>query len=331
MGNLRAGLIGMGMMGRHHARVLGSLSGVDLIGIVDPEGDRFKAAGGRPVYASVDELLEQKPDYCMVAVPTALHEEVGLELAAAGVHALVEKPIANTLEAATRLQHAFDKAGLVGGVGHIERFNPAVQQARTRIEKGELGRILQISTRRQGPFPGRIADVGVVMDLASHDIDLTQFVTGSTYRRVAAHTAFRSGREHEDLVAVTGQMENGVVTNHLVNWLAPFKERVTVVLGDEGCFVIDTLTADLTFHRNGTEPTEWADLAQFKGVSEGDSIRYSFAKREPLLVEHENFRDAILGKGGTVVTFLEGVHTISVAAGVLVSAREQRAVDVGHV
>lgn len=327
MANLRAGLIGLGMMGRHHARVLGSLPGVDLVGMVDPDGDKFKVAGGRPLYATVDELLEHKLDYCMVAVPTALHEEVGLRLAAAGVHALVEKPIANTLEAANRLQDAFEKAGLVGGVGHIERFNPAVQQARSRIESGLLGRILQISTRRQGPFPGRIADVGVVMDLASHDIDLTQYVTDSTYRRVSAHAAFRSGRQYEDLVAVTGQMITGVVANHLVNWLSPFKERVTVVLGDEGSLVIDTLTADLTFHRNGTELTEWADLAQFKGVSEGDSIRYAFPKREPLLVEHENFRDTILGKGGTVVTFKEGVHTISVAAGVLTSAQEQREVD----
>lgn len=330
MANLRAGLIGLGMMGRHHARVLSSLQGVDLVGIVDPEGDKFKAAGGRPVYATVDQLLQQGLDYCMVAVPTALHEEVGLKLASAGVHALIEKPIANTLEAAERLRVAFDHAGLIGGVGHIERYNPAVQQARGRIEGGELGRILQISTRREGPFPGRIADVGVVMDLASHDIDLTQFVTGSTYARVAAQTAFRSGRQHEDLVAITGQLAGGIVANHLVNWLSPFKERVTVVLGDEGCLVIDTLTADLTFHRNGTEPTEWEDLAQFRGVSEGDSIRYSFPKREPLLVEHENFRDAVLGTGGTVVTLAEGVHTISVALGVLTSAKEQREVDVSQ-
>lgn len=328
MANLRAGLIGMGMMGRHHARVLGSLSGVDFIGIVDPDGDKHKSAAGRPVCATVDELLAQRPHYCMVAVPTALHEEVGLQLAEAGVHALLEKPLAPSVEAATRLEAAFTSAGLIGGVGHIERYNPAVQQARTRIERGELGRILQVSTRRQGPFPGRISDVGVIMDLASHDIDLTQFVTGSIYARVAAQTAFRSGREHEDLVAITGRLTGEIVANHLVNWLSPFKERVSVVLGDEGCFVIDTLTADLTFHRNGTEPTEWADLAQFVGVSEGDSIRYSFPKKEPLVAEHENFRDAVLGKGGTIVTFAQGVHTIKVATAALRSAAGQHEVEV---
>lgn len=327
MANLRAGLIGLGMMGRHHARVLAGLEGVDLVGIVDPDGDKFGAAGGRPVFETPEQLLEQKPDYCMVAVPTVLHERVGLQLAEAGVHALLEKPLAHTLEAAAALQEAFDRAGLIGGVGHIERYNPAVQQARARIEDGELGRILQVNTRRQGPFPGRIADVGVVMDLATHDIDLTQFVTDADYRRVAAHTANRSGRQHEDLVAITGQLASGVVANHLVNWLSPFKERVSVVLGDQGCFVIDTLTADLTLHRNGTEETEWADLAQFRGVSEGDSIRYSFPKREPLRVEHENFRDAVLGEGGTVVTFDEGVHTIAVAKAVLDSASRGVSVD----
>lgn len=310
-------------MGRHHARVLSSLPGVDLIGIVDPDGDKFGAAGGRPVYATAQELIEQRPDYCMVAVPTVLHEEVGLLLAAAGVHALLEKPLAPTVESAARLQRAFDDAGLIGGVGHVERFNPAVQQARSRIEHGDLGSILQISTRRQSPFPGRISDVGVILDLATHDIDLAQYVTGQTYHHVAAHTGWHSGRTHEDLVSITAQLSGSTVANHLVNWLTPFKERVSVILGDKGCFVVDTLTADLTFYQNGTEPTEWADLAQFRGVSEGDSVRYSFPKREPLLVEHENFRDAVLGSGGTVVTFAEGVHTIEVVEAALRSARER--------
>ncbi len=84
-----------------------------------------------------------------------------------------------------------------------------------------------------------------------------------------------------------------------------------------------------TFHRNGTQETEWVDLAQFRGVSEGDSIRYAFGKREPLLVEHENFRDAVLGKGGTVVTFAQGVHTIEVASAVLESSKGHGEIEIG--
>src|SRR4029453_17347722 len=144
---------------------------------------------------------------------------------------------------------------------------------RTRLRDGELGSVHQIVTRRQGPFPNRIGDVGVGKDLASNDIDLRAWVTGSSYRSVAARTAYKSGREHEDLVAVVGQLEDGTVTNHLVNWLSPMKERVTIVPGDRGCFVADTLTADLTFYANGLTPTAWDAISRFRGVTEGDMVR----------------------------------------------------------
>src|SRR5581483_4322196 len=126
------------------------------------------------------------------------------------------------------LVDTFQAAGLIGAVGHIERYNPALQQLKSRLEAGELGEIYQVATRRQGPFPGRIADVGVVMDLATHDLDLTAWVCGSSFETISARTAHKSGREHEDLVAATGSLADGTITNHLVNWLAPMKERVTV-------------------------------------------------------------------------------------------------------
>src|SRR5690349_3880585 len=297
MANLRAGLIGLGMMGRHHARVLGSLDGVDLVAVADPGGDVHGVAGGRPVLETVEQLIEVGIDYCMVAVPTALHEQVGLALAEAGVHAIIEKPLAQDTPSATRLARAFAAKGLVGAVGHIERYNPALQQARARLEAGELGDVYQVTTRRQGPFPARIADVGVVKDLGTHDIDLTAWVTQQEYTSVAARTAYKSGREHEDLVAVVGQLASGTVTNHLVNWLSPLKERVTVITGERGTFVADTITADLTYYANGTVPTTWDSLAKFRGVSEGDVVRFAIPKPEPLKTEHEAFRDAVLGEG----------------------------------
>ncbi|HET8768397.1 MAG TPA: Gfo/Idh/MocA family oxidoreductase, partial [Pedococcus sp.] len=148
MANLRAGLIGLGMMGRHHARVLGSLEGVDLVAVADPGGDVHGVAGGRPVLETVEQLIETGIDYCMVAVPTAFHEQVGLALAEAGVHAIIEKPLAQDTPSAKRLAEAFAVKGLVGAVGHIERYNPALQQARARLEAGELGDVYQVTTRR---------------------------------------------------------------------------------------------------------------------------------------------------------------------------------------
>ena len=321
MADLRAGLIGLGMMGRHHARVLGSLDGVELVAVADPGGDKFGAASGRKLVSSVTELIAEGIDYCMVAVPTGLHEEVALELAEAGVHTIIEKPLAHDTASSERIVAAFEKAGLVGGVGHIERYNPALQQARTRIENGDLGEIYQVATRRQGPFPGRIADVGVVKDLGTHDIDLTSWVTQQEYVSVSAQTGFKSGRQHEDLVTVVGKLSGGTVTNHLVNWLSPLKERTTVITGEKGTFVADTLTADLTFFANGEIETTWDEISQFRGVSEGNIVRFAFSKPEPLRVEHESFRDAVLGRPSDIVTMRQGLRTVRVAEACIQSAR----------
>jgi len=328
MARLRAGLIGLGMMGRHHARVLRSLEGVELVAVADPGGDHYGAADGMKVLPDVESLIAVGIDYCMVAVPTALHDEVGLTLAAAGVPTMIEKPLARDVAGARKLAEAFEQSGLVAAVGHIERYNPSLQSLRTRLEAGELGEVYQIITRRQGPFPSRIADVGVVKDLATHDIDLTAWVAQQPYKSVAAQTAHKSGREYEDLVAVTGLLADGTVTSHLVNWLSPMKERVTVVTGDRGTFVADTLNADLTFHANGIVPTEWDDIARFRGVTEGDMIRYAIAKPEPLRTEHEAFRDAVLGREADIVTMRQGLATVAVAEAVIESARLGRSVDI---
>lgn len=327
MAVLRAGLLGVGMMGRHHARVLRELEGVELVAIADPGGDPHGVAGALPILADIDALISEKIDIAVVAVPTAFHEDAALRLAEAGVHTLVEKPIADTVEAGQRMVEAFDAAGLVGAVGHIERFNPALQELRRRLAAGELGEVYQIATRRQGPFPSRIADVGVAKDLASHDVDLTSWVAQSDYETVFAQTAHKSGRPHEDMIAATGRLANGVVVNHLVNWLSPMKERITTVTGEAGALVADTSTADLTFYANGTIPLEWESVSSFRGVSEGDVVRYAFAKREPLRVEHENFRDAVLGHDTDVVTMQQGLRTLEVIEGMLDSARNGSSVS----
>jgi len=327
--DLRAGVVGLGVMGRNHARVLSSLEGVTLVGIVDPAGTSSATETSVPFFNSLEELLAQGVDYCLVAVPTGLHENVGLQLATAGVHALVEKPLASDPESARRLTEAFEGAGLIGAVGHIERYNPALQHARSRIQAGELGQLYQIVTRRQGPFPARIADVGVIKDLATHDIDLTSWITQQEYRAISARTAYRTGREHEDLVMILADLADGTVASHTVNWLSPFKERQVVITGEGGAFVADTLTADLTFYANGSIPTEWCDMATFRGVSEGNIIRYAIAKPEPLRTEHEIFRDAVLGKPADIVTMRQGLATVQVAEAIVESARVGQTIVLG--
>ena len=329
MANLRAGLIGLGMMGRHHARVLGSLEGVDLVAVADPGGDPHGVAGGRPLHATIEDLIGENLDYCMVAVPTIYHEEIALALAAAGVHAMIEKPLAQDTASAQRIADAFDKAGLVGAVGHIERYNPALQSARKRLENGDLGKVYQVVTRRQGPFPARIADVGVVKDLATHDIDLTAWVTQQPFVSVSARTAHQAGRDYEDMVSAVGHLADGTITNHLVNWLSPFKERLTVITGEKGAFVASTLTADLTFHANGSIDNRLSPDAQFRGVTEGDVIKYELKRPEPLMTEHEQFRDAVLGKESDIVTLHQGLRTVQVAEAMIQAAQDGTVITLG--
>ena len=327
---LRAGLVGIGMMGRNHARVLREIDGVELVGVADPAGDRHRVAGNAQVVDTVAELVELRLDMAVVAAPTGFHLDAGLELAAAGVPTLIEKPLASDTASAEQLVKAFESAGLVNAVGHIERCNAALRSLRQRLANGDLGEIYQVATRRQGPFPNRIADVGVVKDLATHDIDLTSWVIQSPYAVVSAQTAHKSGREHEDLISVTARMANGTVVSHLVNWLSPMKERLTVVTGERGAFVADTLHGDLTFHENGEILTEWDRVQSFRGVSEGDVTRFAISKPEPLRVQHENFRDAVLGKPSDAISMREGMETVRVAEACLQSAREFRTIQISE-
>ncbi|WP_394277198.1 Gfo/Idh/MocA family protein [Luteococcus sp.] len=325
---LRAGLIGLGMMGRHHARNLRSIDGVELVGVADAMGDPHGVAGNLEVKKNIDELIALGLDYCVVAAPTVYHDEIGTKLAEAGVHALIEKPLAKDTSSAKGLAELFAKKGLVGAVGHIERYNPALQNLRKRLEAGELGDLYQVATRRQGPFPNRIADVGVIKDLGSHDIDLTAWVTQRDYELVAARSMFKSGRQYEDMVSATCQLSGGLMSNHLVNWLTPAKERLCIVTGEKGMFVADTLTADLTFYGNGTAHETWEDLAQFRGVSEGDVTRFAIPKPEPLRTEHENFRDAVLGKDADIVTLVQGARVVQVCEAMIESSKTNQFVEI---
>ena len=325
---LRAGVVGLGAIGRHHARVLSTMEGVELVVAADPAGDIHDAARGVPVGRGVEDVIAAGVDLCVVAVPTGQHEQVALALAEAGVHALVEKPLAPDHAAATRIAEAFASRRLVGAVGHVERYNSAVLEMRKRLDAGQLGNIYQVATRRQGPYPTNLGDTGVVMDLASHDIDVTSFLTRAGYASVSAMTASKSGRGHEDLVAFLGRLDDGTVSSHLVNWLSPLKERIVIVTGERGCLVADTLSADLTFFANGSIEIEWDAISMFRGVAEGDMTRFAIPKPEPLRSELRAFCDAVGGGPAVVVTMEEGAAVVAVAAGVLKSSVTSEQVNV---
>jgi predicted dehydrogenase len=170
-----------------------------------------------------------------------------------------------------------------------------------------------------GPFPNRVKDVGVVLDLATHDIDLTQWLMNSRYQKVTAHSSFRSGGINEDLVSVVGMLENGVVINHNVNWLSPLKERKVIITGEKGTFVVDTLRSDLTFYENGSFPNTQRELAYFRGVTQGEVTVYAFEKPEALKIEHLEFIKGLSGGQSETVSLDEATETIKVAESILSS------------
>jgi len=326
---LRGAIVGLGMMGRHHARLLQASPRIDFAGAVDPLGDRHAAVREPSLLCdTVDELLERaRPDLAIVAVPTDEHLAVAEKLAAAGVHMLIEKPLAGSVQEGERIIAACRAAGVRAAVGHVERFNPALIELRRRTEQGQVGEVFVIGTERCGPFPDRVRDVGVVKDLATHDIDLVAWLGKSPIDVLSAQTAHKTGRAHEDLVLVTGRLRSGLAFSIAVDWLTPTKTRRMRILGDRGMLVADTLTSDLVFHENGRVTSEWDSSQALRGVAEGDSTRYALQRREPLLAELEAFCDFVLGENDSpAVSLEEGLQTVRCAEKVLESARTSQTV-----
>jgi predicted dehydrogenase len=324
MQNLKAALIGLGAMGKNHARVLRSLPGVDLVAVFDPTvvGERSEI----PIVSSLEKLIQTTPDYCVIATPTFTHEELAIHLAQNGINILIEKPISCSVESASKIIESVEKYGVIAAVGHIERFNAALIEAKRRLKIGELGEIYQISTRRLGPFPARITDVGVTIDLATHDIDIVKWLSDSNYASLSAQSAKRSGGIHEDLISCVGKLTNGILVSHNVNWLSPLKERKTIVTGEKGTFVVDTLRADLTYYENGSVLNTQREIAHFKGVTQGQVTSFAFDKPEALLTEHLELIKALKGEYSNAVGLTDALDTLRIAEGIISSFDSEKVV-----
>jgi len=326
MPDIRVGLIGLGSMGRHHARVIRETPGMDLVAVADPQGDRFGVVRSLDVLRGVEDLVRGSVDAAVVAAPTIYHEEAALALAAAGIPTLVEKPIAHSAEAARRVAAAFASAGVFGAVGYVERHNPALVEMRKQIAGGGLGEVFQIATSRQSTFPDRVSDVGVVKDLAAHDIDLTPWLVQSAYSTVFAQVSYRSGRSHEDVVSVTGRLVNGIIVNHFVNRLSPRKVRQILVTAERGALVADTVVGDLIFYASGTAHNQSEAVVSSGTGTRGEILRYELTDHQPLRIEHENFRNALLGRPNSCVTMEEGAKTLVVLEAILESAERDQSI-----
>jgi len=329
---MKVAVIGVGSMGRNHARVYSELSEAELVAVSDTDPKQAEAVAekfGARAYTDYRELLEEeKPDAVSIAVPTALHEEVGSAALEAGAHVLMEKPIAATLEEGRRLIEKAQSLGRQLMVGHIVRFNPAIRALRQKLVDGELGRIFQVFCRRTGPFPARIRDVGVVIDLAPHDVDLMRFIIGAEPVRLYAETERRIHTDHEDLLWGVLRFADGVTGSLEINWLTPTKVRETLVLGERGMFRVDDLTQDLYFYENAhAKDVQWATLQALKGVSEGSMTRYAIPRFEPLKAELQAFLGAIEDGEAMPVSGEDGLAALKISLALVESGQRHQVIE----
>ncbi len=331
---LRAAVIGVGSMGRNHARVYEEISRTKLVGVADVVAQTAQAVAatyGVPAYTDYRNLLaREQPDLVTVAVPTKDHWDVVAVALDSGVHVLVEKPIAATLqEGRAMIQKAQDLNRKLM-VGHIVRFSPVIRSLKEHLAQGELGKIFQIVCRRVGTFPSRVQDVGVVVDLAPHDLDTMRFITEEEIVRVFAETEQQIHTAHEDLVLGVVRFSNGIAGMLEINWLTPQKIREVVVLGERGMFRADDLTQDLYFYENADAVlTDWGHLSLLKGVSEGRMVRYPIARYEPLKAELQGFVEAVLEDGPVPVTGDDGLIALQLALALREAGRRGEMVQVG--
>jgi UDP-N-acetylglucosamine 3-dehydrogenase len=326
----KVAVIGAGSMGKNHLRVYSELSNVSLVAVSDTDSVNTKTLASRfgiQHYEDYRVMLEkEKPEAVSVCVPTALHLEVAKTALEAGAHVLVEKPIAATVEDGIELIEIAKSLGRQLMVGHIVRFNPAIQALKQKLDEGLLGRIFQIVSHRVGPYPARIRDVGVVVDLAPHDVDIMRFLTDSNPIRVYAETEQRIHTEHEDLLLGLLRFPDGVTGALEINWLTPTKVREILVLGERGLYRVDDLTQDLYFYENAqANGVLWPALQTLKGVSEGSLTRFSMKRYEPLKAELQCFVEAVQGGGPVPVSGEDGLAALRIALALVESGKKHQA------
>lgn len=315
---LKVAVIGAGTMGMNHLRVLRDLDGeqVQLVGVAETHEPTLKHAMHRfhvAGYTDYRQMAEQThPDLAAVVVPTHLHFEIASHLLNQGINVLIEKPMTSTIEEAGALIQLAQLRGAKFAVGHIERFNPAIMQVKRRLIAGELGQIFHLHARRLGPFPPRIRDVGVTLDLATHDIDVMRYLVDAEVERVYAETQRRVHTTHEDLLLGILRFTNNAIGMLDVNWLTPTKVRELSITGEKGMYLVNYLTQEVYFYENDYTTTTWDTLRTLTGVSEGTMTRLKVQKAEPLRLEYEDVLAAIRNDTAPTITGEDGIAVLKV-------------------
>lgn len=327
MERLNVAVVGIGAMGKSHARVYSEMDDVNLVGICDVDKEAEKIAGRYDAnyYDDCRELVEkEKLDAVSICVPTKLHKKVATDFIGKKINVLVEKPIATTIDEAREIIDEAKKNNVKLMVGHIERFNPVIVELKKRIENNELGRIYKVNCVRQSPFPQRIVDVGVIVDLAIHEIDILKYIIDSKISRVFAETAQRIHSKHEDLLIGTLRFANGILGVINANWLTPKKVREIAVTGEKGMFVANYLLQKLYFYENEFATKNFDYGNGYMGVTEGRASEIKIDKEEPLKIELNAFIDCVKNDAKVAVTGQDAMEALEIAEKFKQSSKENK-------
>ena len=302
---VKIGVIGVGSMGQHHVRIYAGMEGVSLVGIADIDrerGEQLARMYKTQAYSNFEDLLNQNLDAVSIAVPTMLHKKVALDAIRKGINVLVEKPIADTVKNADEIIQAARQRGVKLMVGHVERFNTAIIKLKELIDNGQLGEIISISAKRVGPYNPRIRDVGIILDLGTHDIDIMSYLYGEKIKEVYA-SAGSVIHNHEDHAIITLNFNNGSSGVIETNWLTPHKVRNLTVIGSKGIAEVDYIQSTLRIFDK-----EWVREAKIE-------------KQEPLKLELEHFIDCIQYDKEPLVSGEVGKYALQVALAAIESSQ----------
>jgi UDP-N-acetylglucosamine 3-dehydrogenase len=329
MDELNIGLIGAGRMGAYHVDTWERVSEGRLVAVADPDESVARARIGRRPIDWVGDyrwLLERADvDAVCICAPSAQHARIALDALAAGKHVFVEKPIATALDDGLRMAAAARQANLKLMVGHIERFNPSVGKLAELIAEGRIGRVFRAHATRVGPLPVRIQDTGVAIDLATHDLDLMQFVLGRHITSIYAEGSRCVHPTQEDIISCLLRFGDDGPQGLLdVNWLTPEKRREMTVIGEGGMLSASYLTQDVWFTESTGAPTGWSELARIRGDAEGAAIRFALPRVEPLQAELQAFARCVLHDTPEPVSAQDGCRALAAALAVRDSAAHSR-------
>ncbi|MHA2314625.1 MAG: Gfo/Idh/MocA family oxidoreductase [Candidatus Hermodarchaeia archaeon] len=306
MNPIRVGVIGVGAWGKNHVRVFSELEEATLAGIVDRDVERAKSYAQKfntIHYPNVEELLLQEDiDAVTICTPTVTHADLALQAIDAGKHLLLEKPMTDTAQQAHRVIDAAKSANTILMVGFVERFNPSVETAAQIIDEEKIGELVLGSARRLGPFvPGRVADIGIIKDMAIHDIDIARFLAKQEASSVYA-IAGQLYHKYEDYANLVIRFDDKPTFFLECNWLTPHKMRGLNITGSQGVISLDYISQEVTL---GTSQREQKSTSQWD---------------EPLKRELSHFVKCITENQNPTTSGSDGLEALRIAEAALKSA-----------